>query len=240
MRSRTSPGGLTPAAQACLLEELDRAEASKATLDLAQGRETMEAFALQVFDGAEAADRSGQSDANTASHFYMASLFVDACAQFYGGELPPDLFEKSKYAKYRAMHIRDCLKRGAIPDAPLASEALAGDAVAAPADAPAAFPAASPALAAPYPSAALAAPYPSAAASAAAPSARAPAAAPAAGGATLAPSVAALQGNAPARTLHVDGDACKKLQFASAALDFGDVATARGLLVEALTELEAR
>merc|ERR1719443_718895 len=57
------------------------------------------------------------TEASTANTFYIASQFLEVCAQFYSGEMPPDLAEKSRYAKYRAVQIRDCMKKG-LPLAP--------------------------------------------------------------------------------------------------------------------------
>lgn len=38
--------------------------------------------------------------------YYISSLFFDVITQFYQGILPPDLEEKRKYAKYRAVQIK--------------------------------------------------------------------------------------------------------------------------------------
>eukprot|EP00445_Apocalathium_hangoei_P010058 CAMPEP_0203883718 /NCGR_PEP_ID=MMETSP0359-20131031/27801_1 /ASSEMBLY_ACC=CAM_ASM_000338 /TAXON_ID=268821 /ORGANISM="Scrippsiella Hangoei, Strain SHTV-5" /LENGTH=183 /DNA_ID=CAMNT_0050804015 /DNA_START=43 /DNA_END=591 /DNA_ORIENTATION=+ len=121
-------GESTPESDAKLMDVLGKAEDAKKSLDLSQGQETMESFALRVFDGADAKDRAGQADATSKKQFYVAGQMLDACAQFYDGELPPDLMEKAKYAKFRCMQIHDCLRRGVPIDPPPARE---GDAAAA-------------------------------------------------------------------------------------------------------------
>uniref|UniRef100_A0A7S1QRN0 Vta1/callose synthase N-terminal domain-containing protein n=1 Tax=Alexandrium catenella TaxID=2925 RepID=A0A7S1QRN0_ALECA len=210
--------------QAVLLQELGKAEGAKKSLDLSDGREAMESFTLGVFERVNAADSAGSADAGTASQYYVAGLFLEACAQFYGGELPPDLAEKARFAKYRAVHIRDCLRRGVAPDAPGAAsapapqESLAGPAAAtgAPAPAAAGLPAAT---------------GPVAAAGATASSAGA---ASLAGGSTVAAASVALPRSADPWL-----DAKKQAEYAASALDFSDVGTARTCLLEVLRLLDS-
>merc|ERR1740129_553197 len=119
MKSRQSGGGEASAElNSLLMDTLSRAEASKKTLDLTDGPERVEQFALQVFGQVDSSDRAGLTDAGTAAQFYAASIFLDVCAQFYEGELPPDLQEKSRYAKFRAVQIRECIKQGLPPTLP--------------------------------------------------------------------------------------------------------------------------
>eukprot|EP00429_Kryptoperidinium_foliaceum_P072628 CAMPEP_0176071652 /NCGR_PEP_ID=MMETSP0120_2-20121206/35790_1 /TAXON_ID=160619 /ORGANISM="Kryptoperidinium foliaceum, Strain CCMP 1326" /LENGTH=159 /DNA_ID=CAMNT_0017405313 /DNA_START=42 /DNA_END=517 /DNA_ORIENTATION=- len=105
-----------------LVAELTKTEEQKTTLDLSHAQETVEAFALRVFDAADLKDKNGLTDAASKRQYYVAGQFLDACAQFYDGQLPPDLAEKSKYAKFRCMQIHDCLRRGVspVPEAPAA------------------------------------------------------------------------------------------------------------------------
>lgn len=126
-----------------LLEELQRAEASKKSLNLtgAEGQATTESFALKVFDTADEADhaaRDSSSQGQVFQKFYAAALFLDVCAQFYDGELPPDLAEKARYARFRVVQIREGLRQGtpsypAAAAAPAAPAAAAAPVVAAPA-----------------------------------------------------------------------------------------------------------
>ena len=71
----------------------------------------MEEFCLSVFTNADKADRESPvqpPDISLASRFYIASLFLDVLTQFHsGGQLPPDLEQKRKYAKYRTLQIRN-------------------------------------------------------------------------------------------------------------------------------------
>eukprot|EP00929_Paragymnodinium_shiwhaense_P042570 TRINITY_DN22011_c0_g1_i1.p1 TRINITY_DN22011_c0_g1~~TRINITY_DN22011_c0_g1_i1.p1 ORF type:complete len:273 (+),score=50.38 TRINITY_DN22011_c0_g1_i1:88-906(+) len=224
-------GELDAAAQGVMMEEFAKAEASKARLDLSQGQETMEAFALRVFDNVDLGDRNGSTTAATAAQFYAAACFLDVCAQFYSGELPPDLAEKSKYAKYRTVQIRDCIKQGLnpAPSPPATSAAPAGASFSAPSSAAAAAPVAPAALSAGY----------------------TPVPAPVAPTPVVTPMVTVPAGNmagagraggvVPAASCSAAGksEAKKKCEFAASALDFDDAATAKRLILEALQILES-
>ena len=63
----------------------------------------VENFAQDLFQRADDADRAGKSDIRTGKAFLVASQLIDVCKQF--GELPPDLAEKAKYAKWRFVEI---------------------------------------------------------------------------------------------------------------------------------------
>jgi hypothetical protein len=71
----------------------------------------MEEFALGIFANADKADRESPvqpPDISLAGRFYISSLFFDVLTQFHeNGQLPPDLDEKRKYAKYRTLQIRN-------------------------------------------------------------------------------------------------------------------------------------
>ena len=71
----------------------------------------MEEFCLSVFSNADKSDRESPvqpPDIALASRFYIAALFFDVLTQFHsGGQLPPDLEQKRKYAKYRTIQIRN-------------------------------------------------------------------------------------------------------------------------------------
>eukprot|EP00747_Dinoflagellata_sp_TGD_P209611 gnl/TRDRNA2_/TRDRNA2_82998_c0_seq1.p1 gnl/TRDRNA2_/TRDRNA2_82998_c0~~gnl/TRDRNA2_/TRDRNA2_82998_c0_seq1.p1 ORF type:complete len:305 (-),score=66.12 gnl/TRDRNA2_/TRDRNA2_82998_c0_seq1:44-958(-) len=242
-----------------LFDTLQHAEAAKKVLDLSQGRETAEMFALHVFDDVDAADRSGKADAGTASQFYVASLFVDILAQFYDGQLPPDLAEKTRYAKYRAVHIRDCLRKGVQPTPAASSE---------PAPAAAASSAEQPPTSTGIGGTAASAKLPADVASHADNKVSAPAAAPPVAPSESGYAVAPSQVSAPlivlpapqpppapivqmpvggtgGRTGTAAGavsrkemtEARRKAELAASALDFADVPTARRLLREALEHL---
>lgn len=128
-------GDAAPDLQNQLLAELQIAEESKKSLNLqssADGQTTTEAFALRVFDAADAADRAAvdsSSQAAVIQKFYASALFLDVCAQFYDGELPPDLAEKARYARFRVVKIREGLKQG-VPSYPAGLEGAPTPAVA--------------------------------------------------------------------------------------------------------------
>ena len=118
-------GDTSPELEKQLLGELQEAENAKKNVNLSNnnGQSTTESFALSVFDGADAADhaaRDNTSQAAVVQHFYAAALFLDICAQFYG-ELPPDLAEKARYARFRVVQIREGLRQG-VPSYPVAPE----------------------------------------------------------------------------------------------------------------------
>merc|ERR1740138_11377 len=88
----------------------------------------MESFALAQFDTPDTADRAGATSATTAGQFYVASSFLEVCATFYNGEMPPDIAEKARYAKFRAVQIQQSLKQGLpVPPPPGSSEAEAAE-----------------------------------------------------------------------------------------------------------------
>lgn len=212
-------------ADTLMMGELDKAESAKKGLDLSTGRDTMEAFAGGVFDKVDSMDRAGTYNKSTCSMFYAAGVFLDVCAQFYDGELPPDLAEKSKYSKYRAVHILDCLKKGVAVTPP---PAPAVDSLAAPSEAAWAAEAAPNAG---YPAAA--APV-ATASSAAAPlpvSAPVPVA-------HSSPPVRVGGGGAISAGPAAKAEGKRQAEFAASALDFDDAATARKCLLEALRHLE--
>lgn len=197
----TPPGGdASPELEKQLLGELGEAETAKKTLNLdgGQGQSTTESFALRVFDGADAADhaaRDSTSQAAVFQKFYAAALFLDVCAQFYDGELPPDLAEKARYARFRVVQIREGLKQG-VPSYPASDVEASGAQSAQSSSVPAT---ASDSLTA---SGAL--------------------------GAAMTAASASSSGRQEAQ---------KHTEMASSALDFGDVATARKCLLEALRVL---
>lgn len=128
---------------------LKRSEDRKQVVDLSNGQEVMESFAGKVFESADTSDRSGRTDKTTASNFWASATLMEVCAQFYGGELPPDVVEKVKYAKYRAVTIRDCIRQGIDPSPPVQDELAAYMDESAPYAGATAPPAATPAAAAP-------------------------------------------------------------------------------------------
>ena len=63
----------------------------------------VENFAQELFQRADDADRAGQNDLRTGKAFLNASQLIEVCKQFE--ELPADLAEKAKYAKWRFVEI---------------------------------------------------------------------------------------------------------------------------------------
>jgi len=242
----------TPESDALLMETLQKAEDGSKSIDLSQGQDTMEGFALGLFDNADNGDRAGGLEGNAAkvvaSQFYVAGLFLDTLAQFYDGELPPDIAEKAKYAKFRAGTIRNAVSKGlAVPPPPQGSSVEqqleeAWAAAQAEASAAATAPATQPLAPAPQPPVAATQPPPPAAA--AAPPAAAPAqvSAPQAGGYPAQPAqpqrLSVASTVAAARHQNSKEEAIRKLEFAVSAIDFDDVQSSVHFLREALKELD--
>ena len=76
----------------------------------------VENFAQDLFQRADDADRSGKYDMRTGKAYLVASQLIEVCKQF--GELPPDLAEKAKYAKWRFVEIAKATKAGTTPPPP--------------------------------------------------------------------------------------------------------------------------
>lgn len=105
-----------------ILGLMDECEAEKKSIgeipDDAQFQ--VENFGQQLFQNADDADRNGQSNLQTAKVFKAASYVLEATAQF--GELPADISEKIKYAKYRTVEIARAVKEGREPEPPRKTE----------------------------------------------------------------------------------------------------------------------
>ncbi|KAJ2742419.1 hypothetical protein GGI20_004494, partial [Coemansia sp. BCRC 34301] len=73
-------------------------------------------FALRVFAKADTEDREGRGSKATAKTFIVASQFLQVVGAF--GEVPVDLAEKIKYAKWRAAEILKAAREGRPPPEP--------------------------------------------------------------------------------------------------------------------------
>ena len=83
-----------------ILALMDSLEKEKATVGEHDDASALcENFAQDLFQKADDADRAGQSTLNVAKDFLASAHLMEACKQF--GELPADLVEKIKYAKWR-------------------------------------------------------------------------------------------------------------------------------------------
>ena len=108
---------------AYILVLMDAAEAEKKALGAtaeqgeADKHAHVENFALELFEKADDADRKGQSNLATAKVFNSAYHVMEACKQF-GGELPEDMLEKIKYAKWRVVEIAKATKERRAPAPP--------------------------------------------------------------------------------------------------------------------------
>jgi len=78
---------------------------------VAQAR--IEEYALQLFNYADAQDRSGNFTKNVVKAFYTSGHLFDVLSLF--GELDEQLAANRKYAKWKATYIHNCLKNGEQP-----------------------------------------------------------------------------------------------------------------------------
>jgi vacuolar protein sorting-associated protein VTA1 len=96
---------------------MDTLEKEKSVLgELDNPSVLVENFAQDLFQRADDADRAGRYDMRTGKAFLVASQLIDVCKQF--GELPADLAEKAKYAKWRFVEIAKATKEGRTPAPP--------------------------------------------------------------------------------------------------------------------------
>eukprot|EP00736_Rhodelphis_marinus_P014531 Rmarinus@m.3174 len=101
---------------AFLMHTMDELEKSKKELEMPskeEGKKLLENFALNIFARTDKEDRSGKITKKTARNFFVASCFMEACAQF--GPLSPEIEERLKYARIKASYISKCLGTGVVP-----------------------------------------------------------------------------------------------------------------------------
>ena len=145
-----------------VLSLMDQCEKEKGALgEMDEPAITVENFAQDLFQRADDADRAGRSDLRTGKAFLAASHIFDVCKQFE--ELPADISEKAKYAKWRFVEIAKATKEGRPPAPPRGDPPAEAEppppAEGAPPPMPAdAVPPAAPAYAAPPPAATAGAP----------------------------------------------------------------------------------
>lgn len=233
-------GDTDPGLVPVLLAALDGAEKLKANVDTETGPQKFEEFSMMVFKAADDDDRAGKADQQLAMRFYASSLFLDANSQFHNGELPPDLAEMRKYARYKTAYIRDCIKKGVTPEAGPPGGDKKEETAAPTAKETGLTPLPPPSVVSPAPGQSEAAggyasqpspPVPLASSPSTAPSAAAPPQEPTTAGAPAA------SGAQPSRKRMME--AKKKAEYAASALEFDDVPTAKRLLAEALRELDS-
>lgn len=73
----------------------------------------IENFALKIFLNADNEDRQGVASKKTAKTFLASSIFLELLKTF--GEVDPEVEEKIKYSKWKAMDIMKCLREGRTP-----------------------------------------------------------------------------------------------------------------------------
>ena len=101
------------------MEKLERAKATMKDLDEARDEVMCESFALEIFDKADRADRSGSRGITTAKMYYAASIFFNVLRQFdEDGELEGTIAQKQKYAEWRAAEIMKAERQGVQASAP--------------------------------------------------------------------------------------------------------------------------
>lgn len=73
----------------------------------------IEQYAIQLFQYADGQDQVENFGKNVVKAFYTAGILMDVLQQF--GPLSDDIFNKRKYAKWKAAYIHNCLKNGERP-----------------------------------------------------------------------------------------------------------------------------
>merc|ERR1719181_863680 len=97
-----------------LMDQLEKEKVALGEMDSPSVQ--VENFAQDLFQKADDADRAGRYDMRTGKAYLVASQLIEVCKQF--GELPPDLAEKAKYAKWRFVEIAKATKEGRTPAPP--------------------------------------------------------------------------------------------------------------------------
>jgi hypothetical protein len=96
---------------------MDQLESEKAALGEADSPSVqVENYAHSLFEKADDADRAGERGLQTAKTFKASANIFEACKQF--GELPSDLLEKIKYAKWRFVELCKAAKERRPPAPP--------------------------------------------------------------------------------------------------------------------------
>ncbi|XP_051952332.1 vacuolar protein sorting-associated protein VTA1 homolog [Xyrauchen texanus] len=123
----------TPECRKFLVKLMDQLEMMKKELSdnesISQevvGNAHVENYAVKMFLYADNEDRSGRFHKNMIKSFYTASLLFDVLSVF--GELSEENIQQTKYAKWKAAYIHNCLKNGETPQAgPIGMEEEAYD-----------------------------------------------------------------------------------------------------------------
>ena len=104
-----------------LLGQLEREKPYMDTFTRNESKFLCRKFALKVFDLADAEDRMGMANKNTAKTFYAAATFLEILAQFYpDDDESEDRQEEKKrmvYAKWKATDILKAIEEGREPTA---------------------------------------------------------------------------------------------------------------------------
>ncbi|XP_050710665.1 vacuolar protein sorting-associated protein VTA1 homolog [Eriocheir sinensis] len=77
------------------------------------GQALVENVAHKLFMWADGEDRAARFNKNVVKVFYTAGLLFDVCEVF--GEVPEEVTNQRKYAKWKATYIHNCLKNGETP-----------------------------------------------------------------------------------------------------------------------------
>ncbi|KAJ1994229.1 hypothetical protein GGI25_003413 [Coemansia spiralis] len=129
-RLAIASGSTSPESQTYLAALLDQLEMEKSQLSNNESMRDDSAaslhcstFGLKIFAKADTEDRDGKASKTTARNFIVSSQFLQVIASF--GELPEDIAEKVKYAKWRAAEILKAIREGR-PVAPVLGAAENG------------------------------------------------------------------------------------------------------------------
>uniref|UniRef100_A0A1B6DCH3 Vta1/callose synthase N-terminal domain-containing protein n=1 Tax=Clastoptera arizonana TaxID=38151 RepID=A0A1B6DCH3_9HEMI len=96
-----------------LEEEKKRLSDNEAITNDIAAQAHIENYALRVFLWADSQDRAAIFNKNVVKAFYSAAMLMDVLQTF--GELSEEIQKNSKYSKWKAAYIHNCLKNGETP-----------------------------------------------------------------------------------------------------------------------------
>lgn len=77
------------------------------------GQAYLENYCIKLFHYADTEDRASRFGKNVVKSFYTAAMLMDVLSNF--GELPEEIEQNRKYAKWKAAYLHNCLKNGETP-----------------------------------------------------------------------------------------------------------------------------
>ena len=108
-----SPGAKT--ALGNILNDLEKEKASMSNFTREESQFLCQEFAYKIFAKADAQDRAGAANKDTAKTFYAAASFLEMLQQFEDGDEDEERKKKIVYAKWKATEILKAIQQGKQP-----------------------------------------------------------------------------------------------------------------------------